>query len=100
MLEDLMGKSNKMQEELAAKLSTIIVEEKVDGVTITANAAREITAIDISPSLLNHEGKEQLEDVLIIALNRIITTISQKEQEESAAIMKAMLPPGFDNLFG
>jgi DNA-binding protein YbaB len=100
MFDDLLGKSDEMQKQLASKLSTILIEEKMEGITINANAAREILSIDIDASILHPDHKEQLEDQLIVIFNRVLGKISQKEQEESASFMKELLPPGFDNLFG
>ncbi len=100
MFEDLLGQSGKIQEELAAKLDSIIIDENLEGLSISATASRKITAIDIDANLLKPENKEQIEDQLLVLLNRLISKISETEQAESAAMMKEMLPPGFDNLFG
>jgi nucleoid-associated protein EbfC len=100
MFEDLLGQSGKIQEELALKLDSIIIEEKLDGIFISATASKKITSIELSPTLLKEENKEQLEDQLLVALNRLFDKISETEQKESAEFMKNMLPPGFDNLFG
>jgi DNA-binding protein YbaB len=100
MFEDLLGQSSKMQEELAKKLSSITVSEQLDNIKVTGNGSREIISIEIPDALLSSDMKEQLEDQLVVVCNRLLTKITAIEQEESAAMMKSMLPPGFDNLFG
>jgi DNA-binding protein YbaB len=100
MLEDLLGQSSKIQEELAIKLAAITITEELDNIKVTGNGAREITSIEIPDNLLSLDMKEQLEDQLVVVCNRLLSKITAVEQEESAALMKSMLPPGFDNLFG
>ncbi len=100
MLEELLGNSGKMQEEMTAKLRSHEITEVLDGIEIRANAAKEILSISIDEKLMSVENKEQLEDQLIVLLNRTMASISDVEQKESAEMMKQMLPPGFDNLFG
>ncbi len=99
MLEDLLGNSAKIQEELSNKLKGIEVNEDLDGILIKANGSKEILSITLPDNLMSLENKEQLEDQLIVVLNRTIKNIAEIEQKESAAFMKQMLPPGFDNLF-
>lgn len=99
MLEDLLGNSAKIQEELAAKLKSIEVSETLDGIVLKANAAKEILSISIPDELMQLEDKEQLEDQLIVLINRAMRSIGEIEQKESAAFMQQMLPPGFGNLF-
>ena len=71
----MMGKIKETQkkvEETKGRLNTVMIdEESSDGllkITLTAN--REIKSIAIDDSLL--EDKEQLEDYLIITLNKAI----------------------------
>jgi nucleoid-associated protein EbfC len=99
MLEDLLGNSGKMQEELAAKLKEIEVVKDLDGIVIKANGAKEILSLSIADNLMSIENKEQLEDQLIVLLNRTLDEIAAIEQKQSADFMKQMLPPGFENLF-
>ncbi len=99
MLEDLLGNSAKIQEELAQKLKSIEVNESIDGIELKANASKEVVSISIPDALMKLDTKEQLEDQLIVLINRTMGAIAQIEQRESAAFMKQMLPPGFDNLF-
>lgn len=102
MFGDLFGQMEEQQKALREKLSTIPVEaEAGDGaVKITANAAREITNIKIDPAVLDPEDPEQLEDLLLVAINRVLEKAAVKEAAESQKLISNMLPPGMEGLFG
>lgn len=104
MFGDMMGMMNKIketQEKVAAtkeRLKTVLIDEQSnDGllkITITAN--REIRNISIANELL--EDKEQLEDYLVLTLNKAITKASEINEAELAAVAKDGMPdiPGLD----
>lgn len=100
----MFGGMEEMQKQMQEKLTSIIVETQAGGgmIKVKANAARQILDITIDPSL-DLEDKEELEDLLLEAMNRVIATAAQKEQEESQAMLSKMLPGGMGglgNLFG
>ncbi len=87
MFGDMMGKLQEMQqqtEEAKKRLDTIFVEgEAGDGlVKVIATGNREIHNLEISPGLL--ENKEELEDLLLVALNRALTEANAIWEEEMA----------------
>ena len=97
----MMGKLKETQEKVKAtkeRLNTVMVDEKsTDGllhVTLTAN--REIKSISIDESLLG--DKEQLEDYLIITLNKAIEKATRVNETELGAVAKEGMPniPGLD----
>ncbi|MEZ4874902.1 MAG: YbaB/EbfC family nucleoid-associated protein [Flavobacteriaceae bacterium] len=104
MFGDLMGMMGKLKETQAKveatkkRLSTVLIDEKSSdgniGVTLTAN--REIKNIHIDESLL--EDKEQLEDYLVLTLNRAIEKATAINEAELAAVAKEGMPniPGLD----
>ena len=103
-LMGMMGKLKETQEKVKAtkeRLNTVMVDEKsTDGllhVTLTAN--REIKSISIDESLLG--DKEQLEDYLIITLNKAIEKATRVNETELGAVAKEGMPniPGMDSLF-
>jgi DNA-binding protein YbaB len=55
------------------------------------------TDIKIS-SDLKFNDYEELEDLLLIAVNRAITKAAEIEAAESQKMISEMLPPGFGNL--
>ena len=107
MFGDLMGMMGKLKEtqqkveETKKRLDSVLIdEESSDGllkITLTAN--REIRSLEIADSLL--EDKEQLEDYLIINLNKAIKKATEINEAELAAVAKDGMPdiPGMDGLF-
>ena len=93
-----MGNFQEKQAAMKERLASITIEEKIEGLTITANAAREILNINIEPSLL--EDKEQLEDLLVVTLNKVMDSVAEKEAEMSQNMVNDLLPPGMAGLFG
>ena len=100
----MMGKLRETQqkiEDTKKRLDTVLIDEQSnDGllkVTLTAN--RKIKSITIDYSLL--EDKDQLEDYLIVTLNKAIEKASNVNQAELDAVAKMDMPmiPGMDNLF-
>jgi len=104
MFGDLMGMMGKLQEaqkkveETKQRLNTVLVDEQsADGllkVTVTAN--RQIRTLEINNDLL--EDKEQLEDYLILTLNKALEKAGAIHEAELAAAAKDGMPniPGMD----
>ena len=104
MFGDMSGMMQKIKdaqkkvEETKVRLNTVLFDETgADGkikVTLTAN--REIKSISIDDALL--DDKEELEDFLIITLNKAIAKASQINEHEMAVAAKAGMPniPGMD----
>ena len=93
-----MGNMQEKQKVMQEKLAAITVQAKSEGLIITANAAKEILNVEIDSSLL--EDKEQLEDLLVVTMNRLLTQIAEKEAELSQQMINDLLPPGMEGLFG
>jgi len=104
MFGDLMGMMGKIKEtqkkveETKARLNFVTVSEKSldDLIQITMTANREIKSIAIDDQLL--KDKEQLEDYLILYLNKLIKKASEVHDNELAAVAKEGMPniPGLD----
>jgi len=97
----MMNKLKESQQKVEAtkeRLNSVLIDEKSnDGllnVTLTAN--RTIKNISISDELL--ADKEQLEDYLILTLNKAIEKATNINEAELAAAAKDGLPniPGMD----
>jgi hypothetical protein len=102
MLGDLFGDMEEQQKELRKKLAGILVEAEVENgaIAVEANANRQLTRISIQAELLNAEEAERLEDLLLVAINRVLEKAEEKEQEEIQKGLKDMLPPGLEGLLG
>jgi len=101
----MMGKLKETQEKVEAtkkRLDTVTIEESASEglvkVTITAN--RKVQEIKIDDRLL--EDREQLEDYLVITINKAIERATQVNETELAAVAKEGMPniPGLDSFFG
>jgi DNA-binding YbaB/EbfC family protein len=98
---NMMGKIKEAQkkvEETKKRLDTVLIDEKSSDelllVTLTAN--RQIKSISIDDELLS--DKEQLEDYLILTLNKAIEKATKVNETELAAVAKEGMPniPGLD----
>ena len=98
MFGDMMKNMQSQQEELQVTLKMIKVAVSKNGIAIEANAAREILNISIDTDLMS--DKEQLEDMLILAMNDITQAIQQQEAIASQDMMNKVLPGGLAGLGG
>lgn len=97
MFGDLFGNFEQKQADMLAKTAAIVVETTVGGIKVAANGNKEIVNITIEdPSVL--ADKEQLEDVLIAAINRALAEAGEKAADEMEKSMSDMLPPGMGGL--
>jgi DNA-binding YbaB/EbfC family protein len=104
---DLMGMMGKLREtqqkieDTKKRLDTVLIDEQSTDallkVTLTANT--KIKSITIDDSLL--EDKEQLEDYLILVLNKAIEKAANVNQTELDAVTKMDMPmiPGMEDMF-
>jgi hypothetical protein len=80
------------------RLNSVLVDETSadDKIKVTVTANLEVKAISIDPSLL--ADPEELEDYLIITLNKALTKASKINDDEVAAAAKKGMPniPGMD----
>lgn len=107
MFGDLMGMMGKLKETQAKveatkqRLNSVYIDESSsDGllkITVTGNRA--IKSIEIDEQLL--KDKEQLEDYLILTLNKALEKAGNINETELAAVAKEGMPniPGMDNMF-
>jgi DNA-binding YbaB/EbfC family protein len=98
---NMMGKLKETQkkvEETKKRLDSVLIDESSNDnklkITLTAN--RTIKSIVIDDELL--QDKEQLEDYLILTLNKAIEKATSINEAELAAVAKEGMPniPGMD----
>lgn len=104
MFGDLMGMMGKLQEaqkkveETKKRLDTVLIDENSSDnllqVTVTANS--KIRTINIDDRLF--EDKDQLEDYLILTLNKALEKAAKINETELAVAAKDGMPniPGMD----
>ncbi len=100
-LMGMMGKLKETQKKVEAtkkRLDTVLLEEKSTDslLKVTLSANREIKRLEIDDALLN--DKEQLEDYLVLVLNKAIKKATDVHEAELAAVAKEGMPniPGMD----
>ena len=99
-----MGMMNKLKEtqkkveETKKRLDTVLIDENGpdDLVKVTITANRSVKSIEVADQLL--KDKEQLEDYLIITINKAISKATEVNETELAAVAKDGMPniPGMD----
>jgi DNA-binding YbaB/EbfC family protein len=99
MFGNLFGGMEEKQEAMRQTLALATVTGKADGITVTANGNREIMNIQIDPAIL--ADKEQLEDLLVVAINRALKAALELEGEAAQKLLQESLGSlgGLSSLF-
>tara|TARA_B100000401_G_C52788940_1_gene712387 strand:+ start:95 stop:397 length:303 start_codon:yes stop_codon:yes gene_type:complete len=95
MFGNMMGKLKEAQqkmEEVKSKLDQISVIGEAQGVKVSLNGNKVVTNIDIPQMILDDRDKDQIQDLLILALNKGLENAENVAQSEGASAMKGMLP--------
>ena len=97
----MLKQVQKMQEEMQrvqGELGNLTVSEEAGGgmIKATANGNREIISLEIDPQVISKEEKEILEDLVVAAVNKAISSAAKLAEEEMAKVTKGMLPPGMN----
>jgi len=104
MLGDFMGKiqeAQKQMEETKKQLSNIFIDAEVEGglVKVKADCNLKIVNIDISDQLFQNKEKSEVEDLIILAVNKAIEKAKETQEVEMSKVAKVMLP-NLGGLFG
>ncbi len=103
MFGDISGMMKQLQEakqkveETKKRLDHVLIDEgSEDKIKITITANRELKSIQVNEDLL--KDAEELEDYLVLTLNKAIARASQINEQEMAVAAKNGLPdiPGMD----
>ncbi len=94
-----------MQAQMQEKLGTIIVtSEAGDGaIIIIMSADMEVKNVKLDKSKLDLSDMEQVEDLMVVAMNKAIVMAQTKAAAETQKMMSDILPGGmgaFGGLFG
>jgi len=100
MFDKLMAAQQKA-DEIKKRLDTISVYGEVEGgkIRITATANKVISAIDIDDELHRNAEKEELEELLLTAINKALAQAEQVSAAEMQSMTKDMLG-GLGGMFG
>lgn len=96
MFDNIFGNIQQQQAELQQKLAGVLVEaEAGDGaVTVTAGADMHLENIRIDPSKVDVSDREQLEDLLVVAVNRALELAREKAGAETGKLLQDLFPMG------
>lgn len=101
---DFMGKiqeAQKQMEETKKRLSDIIVEGQAENglIKVSSDCNLKITNIEISDSIFQNHDKSELEDLLVVTINKALLKAKETQEAEMAKVAQGMLP-GMGGLFG
>ena len=96
MFGDMLGKLQEAQQKMQEgkqKLGSVIIDGEAGNglVKVSVTGNREVKAISIDNQLMAPDKKEELEDLLITALNRALTKAEQTFDEEMKGLAGGML---------
>ena len=93
-VQDIQGRINSMQGELAEK--TIETSSGGGMVTVTANGKQEIISINISPEIMDPSDISMLQDLITAAVNAALKSSKDMMQEELSKITGGIKIPGLN----
>ncbi len=98
---DKLFEAQQKAEEIKKRLDTISVSSEVEGgkIKVTATANKRITNISIDPDFLASAETEELEELLVTAINKTLDQAESVSQAEMQAATRDMMG-GLGNLFG
>lgn len=101
---DKLFEAKQKAEELKKRLDGITVSGSAEGgmITVTANANKVVQSIAIDEEFLKSADKEELGELLVVAVNKALEQAENINQREMAALSRDMLGGmgGLGNLFG
>lgn len=100
---DKIFEAQQKAEEVKKRLEQITVSADAEGgaIKVIATASKQIKSIHIDEQFIEENGKEGLEEILVIAINKALAQAENVSQSEMAAVTNQMLGGmgGLGNLF-
>ncbi|MEM9888723.1 MAG: YbaB/EbfC family nucleoid-associated protein [Bacteroidota bacterium] len=98
----MFGNLQEQQEKMEAQLREIVVHGASGGgaVKVIANGSQEVTDISIDKDKIDLTDVEQLEDMILLAVEDALNKAKEEAAAVSQNLLKDMLPPGMGNLGG
>ncbi|HWD90167.1 MAG TPA: YbaB/EbfC family nucleoid-associated protein [Mucilaginibacter sp.] len=101
---DKLFEAKQKAEELKKRLDGITVTGTAEGglITVTATANKAVQSISIDEEFLKSADKEELEELIVVAINKALEQAENINQSEMAALSRDMLGGigGLGSLFG
>jgi nucleoid-associated protein EbfC len=100
MFDKLMQAQQKA-EEIKKRLDniTVVGEAESGKIRVTATGNKKVQSIEIDKTFLESADKEELEELLVVAVNKAIEQAENVSQSEMQAATQDMLG-GLGNIFG
>ncbi|MBB2146132.1 hypothetical protein GM921_11595 [Pedobacter sp. LMG 31464] len=100
MFDKLMAAQQKA-DEIKKRLDTISVFGEVEGgaIRVTATANKAITSVEIDEEFYKNADREEVEELLLTAINKALSQADQVSATEMQAATKDMLG-GLGGMFG
>lgn len=98
---DKLAQAQQQIEEIKNRLDAIQVTGEAYGgmVKVTATANKEFKEITIHPDFLANAEKEELEEIIVVAINKTMEQAERVSKSEMEAVTKGMMG-GLGGLFG
>ena len=98
---DKLMQAQQQAEEVKKRLDNITVSGEAESgkIKVTASASKQVKAISIDGVFLAEADKEELEELLLTAVNKALEQAENVSQAEMQAVTKDMLG-GLGGLFG
>jgi len=101
---DKLFEAKQKAEEVKKRLDGLTVSGIAEGgkIRVMSNGNKVVQSIDIDEEFLRSADKEELEELLIVAINKALEQAENLHQSEMAALSRDMLGGmgGLGNLFG
>ncbi len=103
-MQAMLKQAQKMQEDMAALQQELEEKEYVvkaggGAVTLMMNGKKEVTALEISPDIVDPDDIETLSDVIVAAFNEAIKRVEGEASEKMGEITGSIGGLGLPGLF-
>jgi DNA-binding protein YbaB len=90
---DKLLEAQKKAEEIKSRLDSISVSAEVEGgkISITSTANKAITSVHIDPDFLKNADSEEVEELLLTAINKVLKQAEDISQTEMQAATRDMM---------
>jgi len=98
---DKLFEAKQKAEEVKKRLDGITVTGSAEGgkITVTASGNKAVRTISIDEDFLKSADKEELEELIVVAVNKALEQAESVNQSEMAALSQQMLG-GLGGMFG
>lgn len=98
---DKLLEAQQKAEEIKKRLDQITVSSEIEGgkIKVSSTANKHISSINIDSEFLRAADQEELEELLAVAINKVLAQAENVSQAEMQAATRDMMG-GLGNLFG